>query len=309
LHSAPVASGEGYNRCTEHGLILSAGSHSHARSTWSCGSGPCCTRWRWRWRCRVPWPLAIAPARARPASFTASSNARLPTTRTRAICLSPPMNQVPRWLCRPQSRCAMAAVLRARHARPFCMPLCKAFDAQADARVTRHGAGAELREYRFIGVNTPNLARIESNASNSRETKLPSAAEIWSVHAGGKTCALFAFVHYLMWSFDTTRYGCRQIFDLSLLAQGSPLRRAANRGPRGTDVCPLVLRRWHLPRQVWRTNLAPAGPRSHRSPLTLPPPAQQWIIRPVQRIRRTISFASFQRRLVPRAGQCRRDRW
>lgn len=42
-------------------------------------------------------------------------------------------------------------------------------------------AGAQLREYRFIGINTPNLARIEANASNSMDVALPSEEEIWDL--------------------------------------------------------------------------------------------------------------------------------
>jgi len=44
--------------------------------------------------------------------------------------------------------------------------------------------GAEKREYRFVGINTPNLLRLEVNASNSLETAVPSAEEIWDLLCG-----------------------------------------------------------------------------------------------------------------------------
>ena len=45
-------------------------------------------------------------------------------------------------------------------------------------------AGAEKREYRFVGINTPNLFRLEVNSSDSRQTALPSSEEIWDLLCG-----------------------------------------------------------------------------------------------------------------------------
>jgi endo-1,4-beta-mannosidase len=41
-----------------------------------------------------------------------------------------------------------------------------------------------MAEYRFVGINTPNLHRIETNSSDSTLTAIPTASEIWDLLCG-----------------------------------------------------------------------------------------------------------------------------
>lgn len=45
-------------------------------------------------------------------------------------------------------------------------------------------AGTRMAEYRFVGINTPNLHRIETNSSDSTLTAIPASSEIWDLLCG-----------------------------------------------------------------------------------------------------------------------------
>ena len=64
-------------------------------------------------------------------------------------------------------------------------PLAQCCRASAH-RSAWNATGSKWTEYRFVGVNTPNLARIEANSSNPRQTRLPSDAEIWDLLCGAQ---------------------------------------------------------------------------------------------------------------------------
>ena len=200
---------------------------------------------------------APAPPRLRGAG---GSDTRVP---------QPPRGASRRVRCAHLHACAAAACaapprLRGGAAAPLTAP----------APGLPHAAGTAWAEYRFVGVNAPNLARIEANSSNPRQTSLPSEAEIWDLLCGAQ------------------QLGARvvRMYVLSFCDDGSCHIRSVCRAPLCSLTCALV--------RIWV---------AHANVRRLLLPAQQHV---GAAVRKRLAPPRLQRGLVPgaRHRRCRCQR-